>query len=199
MSEKRSVYILGHRNPDTDSICSAIAYADLKNRENDGNRYVAARAGFRSELAFYRGFQKVMGMSPGAYRESVTKGSVGQYRGPIFDERLIAVVSYLYQHISEEITEDRLEKELFLSGSNIRKIVGDAFGISFREILSLFRVRYSQALLAATQLPLLDISVLVGFNSYSAFQRTFKRDVGLSPREYRKSCHLLKEEPPHEI
>ena len=45
MSEKRSVYILGHRNPDTDSICSAIAYADLKNRENDGNRYVAARAG----------------------------------------------------------------------------------------------------------------------------------------------------------
>ena len=45
MSEKRSVSILGHRNPDTDSICSAIAYADLKNRENDGNRYVAARAG----------------------------------------------------------------------------------------------------------------------------------------------------------
>ena len=26
------VYIIGHRNPDTDSICSAIAYADIKNR-----------------------------------------------------------------------------------------------------------------------------------------------------------------------
>ena len=42
---KKEVYILGHRNPDTDSICSAIAYAELKNRENDGNKYVAARAG----------------------------------------------------------------------------------------------------------------------------------------------------------
>lgn len=42
---KKDIYILGHRNPDTDSICSAIAYAELKNRENDGNRYIAARAG----------------------------------------------------------------------------------------------------------------------------------------------------------
>ena len=35
---KKEVYILGHRNPDTDSICSAIAYADLKNREKDGRK-----------------------------------------------------------------------------------------------------------------------------------------------------------------
>ena len=25
------VFVIGHKNPDTDSICSAIAYADLKN------------------------------------------------------------------------------------------------------------------------------------------------------------------------
>ena len=29
------VYITGHRNPDTDSICSAIAYAELKNKTSD--------------------------------------------------------------------------------------------------------------------------------------------------------------------
>ena len=43
--QKKKVYIVGHRNPDTDSICSAIAYADIKNREDDGNRYIAARVG----------------------------------------------------------------------------------------------------------------------------------------------------------
>ena len=43
--KRRRVYIVGHRNPDTDSICSAIAYADVKNRENDGNHYIAARVG----------------------------------------------------------------------------------------------------------------------------------------------------------
>lgn len=29
---KRTVYVVGHKNPDTDSICSAISYAYLKTR-----------------------------------------------------------------------------------------------------------------------------------------------------------------------
>ena len=43
-AEKAPVYIIGHKNPDTDSICSAIAYAELKNRLH-GDGYCAARAG----------------------------------------------------------------------------------------------------------------------------------------------------------
>lgn len=38
------IYVIGHKNPDTDSICSAIAYAYLKNRMDD-KEYVAKRAG----------------------------------------------------------------------------------------------------------------------------------------------------------
>ena len=44
MKEKKDIFIIGHRNPDTDSICSAIAYADIKNRTSEGN-YVPMRAG----------------------------------------------------------------------------------------------------------------------------------------------------------
>ena len=29
---KRKVYVVGHKNPDTDSICTAIAYANLKTK-----------------------------------------------------------------------------------------------------------------------------------------------------------------------
>jgi manganese-dependent inorganic pyrophosphatase len=40
------VYVCGHRNPDTDSIASAIAYAELKNRVNgERNAYVPVRLG----------------------------------------------------------------------------------------------------------------------------------------------------------
>ena len=42
---KRTVCVVGHKNPDTDSICSAIAYAYLKSRTDDSCSYVAARAG----------------------------------------------------------------------------------------------------------------------------------------------------------
>ncbi len=44
MEGTRPVFIIGHKNPDTDSICSAIAYAYLKNKV-DGGGYIAARAG----------------------------------------------------------------------------------------------------------------------------------------------------------
>ena len=43
MAKKDIVYIIGHKNPDTDSICSAICYAYLKNQKGEG--YVAARCG----------------------------------------------------------------------------------------------------------------------------------------------------------
>lgn len=53
MSE--TVYITGHRNPDTDSICAAIAYAELKRRL--GVPAVAARAGkLNRETEFVLGF-----------------------------------------------------------------------------------------------------------------------------------------------
>lgn len=42
---RRTVYVVGHKNPDTDSICSAISYAYLKNQTCSSNQYVAARAG----------------------------------------------------------------------------------------------------------------------------------------------------------
>ncbi|MBQ5674957.1 MAG: DHH family phosphoesterase, partial [Lachnospiraceae bacterium] len=44
--KKRPVYVVGHKNPDTDSICSAIAYANLKNiLSNGAQNYIAGRAG----------------------------------------------------------------------------------------------------------------------------------------------------------
>ena len=43
-SEKKCVYVIGHRNPDTDSVVSAAALADLRRNLGYSN-YTAARAG----------------------------------------------------------------------------------------------------------------------------------------------------------
>lgn len=40
---KERIYIIGHKNNDTDSVCAAIAYADLKSRIDKSNAFVAAR------------------------------------------------------------------------------------------------------------------------------------------------------------
>ena len=39
------VYVTGHRNPDTDSIAAAIAYAELKGAQDPGTEYVPVRLG----------------------------------------------------------------------------------------------------------------------------------------------------------
>ncbi len=39
------IYITGHRNPDMDSLCSAYAYAKLKNQIDKDNEYIAVRIG----------------------------------------------------------------------------------------------------------------------------------------------------------
>ena len=52
MNKKKETIVIGHKNPDTDSICSAIAYAQLKNQMDDSN-YVPKRAGdINKETAF---------------------------------------------------------------------------------------------------------------------------------------------------
>ena len=39
------IYVTGHRNPDMDSLCSAYAYASLKNQIDSKNEYIAVRIG----------------------------------------------------------------------------------------------------------------------------------------------------------
>lgn len=50
--EPKKVWVVGHRNPDTDSICAAISYAYLKNQLG-GREYAAKRAGAINEETRY--------------------------------------------------------------------------------------------------------------------------------------------------
>ena len=55
---KKNVWVVGHKHPDTDSICAAIAYAELKNKladkeHNEEVQFVPARAGrINAETAY---------------------------------------------------------------------------------------------------------------------------------------------------
>ncbi len=63
-----SVYVIGHKNPDTDSVVSAMAYASLKNALG-GNHYIPARYGhLNTETAF---LLNRFGFQPPVYLRSV--------------------------------------------------------------------------------------------------------------------------------
>lgn len=52
-SSGHEIWVIGHKNPDTDSICAAISYAYLKNSIDKDNTYVPKKAGSISEETRY--------------------------------------------------------------------------------------------------------------------------------------------------
>ena len=53
MKKQEKIFVIGHKNPDTVSICSAIAYCDIKNRTTQDSKYIAKRAGQINEETEY--------------------------------------------------------------------------------------------------------------------------------------------------
>ena len=50
--QARSIWVVGHKNPDTDSICAAITYANLKNA-TESNIFIPKKAGSLNEETRY--------------------------------------------------------------------------------------------------------------------------------------------------
>lgn len=57
------------------------------------------------------------------------------------------------------------------------------------QIINRIRIDHAQKLLSSTALSVLDISMAVGYESVSYFNRLFMEQVGMSPRSYRNSLH----------
>lgn len=65
--QENKVWVIGHKNPDTDSICAAICYANLKNQLQDGYQYIPKRAGAINEETRY--VLEHFGVEPPEYAE----------------------------------------------------------------------------------------------------------------------------------
>jgi len=63
------IYITGHRNPDLDSICSAIVYASLTNKLDKENEYIPVRCGHLSESS--KNIINAMGIEAPVYMHDI--------------------------------------------------------------------------------------------------------------------------------
>ena len=63
----------------------------------------------------------------------------------------------------------------------------ETMGTSFIEYLKDYRLTMAARLLQSSDDAILDISVEVGFDNLSYFNRSFKARYGMTPRQYRKN------------
>lgn len=97
---QNTIYIIGHKNPDIDSVAAAVAYAYLKNRLDSENKYVACRAGdanLETKYAFEKfGFElpKILDDATGKKIILVDHNEIGQIIDNIGQAELIEVVDH---------------------------------------------------------------------------------------------------------
>lgn len=94
-------------------------------------------------------------------------------------------------HYAEDLTIERLAACCNLSRSYFMFCFKRATGLSAVEHLNRLRVRAACEALRGTNDRVADIAAGCGFNNLSNFNRQFKRLVGCSPLEYRRSVRLL--------
>ncbi len=156
MKRENRVYIVGHKNPDTDSICSAIAYADIKNRSEKGT-FVAKRAGQINEETEY--VLKRFGMNaPGYFPDAATQvkeieiHEIDGVRGSISVKKAWETMRN-QNVVTLPITSEDADLQGLITVSDIAKSYMDAYDSS---VMSQARTQYRS--IAET----LDGQVIVG-------------------------------------
>lgn len=93
---------------------------------------------------------------------------------------------YIDHHYKENITLDLLASQYHVSKYYLVHAFREEFGISPINYLISRRIKEAEYLLSNTDHSLSVISSTVGFSSSSYFAQIFKKQKGISPREYRK-------------
>jgi len=96
-------------------------------------------------------------------------------------------VSYLRANYMYEISLEQVAGEVHLSPAYFSKLFKNEMKCTFSEYLSALRIEYSKELLLDEDLPLVEVAGLVGFKDQSYFSKVFKKLVGVSPGEFRRS------------
>lgn len=101
------------------------------------------------------------------------------------------LIVYIGEHFREEITLDRLAKELCVSKYYISRVFSERIRISLPNYLSLIRAEYAAGLIRTTNDSITNICQNSGFTGQTTFNRAFKRIYCMTPREYKRNIGRL--------
>lgn len=97
------------------------------------------------------------------------------------------VIAMLQERSTEDLSVSDLARHVFLSTSRLQHILKETLGTSFSDCLLSIRIEHASALLVESDAPVHHIAAQVGFHDRGYFSRMFKRTMGESPAQYRKT------------
>ena len=116
-----------------------------------------------------------------SYCDLVKKRSMALYSEPV---RQILVT--IDASISSDLSLKRFANELFLNTSYLSSLFKKETGMTLTDYVNQNRINTAKRLLKSTTLSIQAVAASVGIPDIHYFTRLFRRETGLSPREYRK-------------
>lgn len=95
-------------------------------------------------------------------------------------------ISFMQEHLREDISRDDVAKVACLSPSHFSRVVKQTFGQSFTELLTQMRIDRAKEMLIRTEKSLIQICLDCGFNDQSYFTKVFQKVTGHPPGEFRR-------------
>lgn len=94
------------------------------------------------------------------------------------------LVEYIENHLEEELSLERLAEEFYVSKYHIAHVFKDNIGLSIHQYITKKRLLLCEEAIRA-KMNITDVYQTYGFGDYSSFYRAFKKEYGISPKEYR--------------
>lgn len=95
------------------------------------------------------------------------------------------LISYIEEHLEEDLSLDKLAGIFYVSKYHIAHLFKKNLGLSLHQYIVKKRLSLCKdAILGGTDIN--DAALLCGFGDYSSFYRAFKKEYGVSPREYKE-------------
>jgi two-component system response regulator YesN len=99
--------------------------------------------------------------------------------------RMHDIVAFVDEHYMEELSLDKLSTRFFLSREHISRRFKQEIGMTLSNYVIQLRINQAKRWLNETDEKMYSIALKLGYQDENYFSRLFKKNVGLTPLEYR--------------
>jgi len=125
---------------------------------------------------------------------------IGKYRKSSLSEsekqKILAIINKEFEkgnYFSENLASlENLAKKIGESKHHVSQVINEKLGKDYFELLASYRIEMAKSILTEDktgQLTIEEISEMVGYNSKTAFNNSFRKLTGKTPSEFRKSIN----------